>query len=263
MGRIAGWGGDAWKAFRLALAFLTVLPVRVRDEELTEADLAASRFAFPLVGGLIGLVLAGLSLGLQRAGVAPPVAAFLLVASGVGLTGGLHLDGLADTADGLFLGCEAERRLAVMRDPHVGSFGVTAVVLVILGKYAVLSSLAGSDRSWGVLGWSIVGRSLVLASAGTAGYARPQGTGRVLVEATRGRDAGLAAMVVLAVGFGIAGWTGIMAALVTVGLAWGISHVATARLGGVTGDTLGALVELGELAFGLILTMGLGGGGGR
>jgi adenosylcobinamide-GDP ribazoletransferase len=244
---------------RIALAFLTIVPVRLADGEMTEADLAASRLAFPVVGGVIGLALAGLSLVLSRAGVAPGVAPFLLVAAGAALTGGLHLDGLADTADGLFLGGGPERRLAAMRDPHLGSFGVAAVVLVILGKFVVLDHLGGSRGTWALLGWSVVGRSLVLVSAGTAVYARPEGTGRILVGATRGRDALGASLLALVTGLGVGGVIGLVAAALAVGLAWGVSRVASARLGGVTGDTLGAVVEGGELLFGLVLTLGPGG----
>src|SRR4051794_19681190 len=97
------------RAFRAALAFLTILPVRFRPGEPSAEDLAASRVAYPIVGAGIGLVLAGLSLGLDRVGVARPVAVVALLVSGAAITGGLHLDGLADTCDGLFLAGSADR----------------------------------------------------------------------------------------------------------------------------------------------------------
>ena len=191
------------RAFRLAVAFLTVIPVRLGDGEVTEADLAASRFAYPVVGIAIGLMLAAWSEALRLWGIGPAPAAFLLVAAGVAITGGLHLDGLADTGDGLFLRGDASRRLAVMCDPHVGSFGVTAIVLVLLGKYAALSHATGPGRSLAVLGAATVGRTLILVAAGSSRYARLDGTGRVLIGAATPSDAFVAASGTLA--FGAAG----------------------------------------------------------
>ncbi len=243
------------RALKLALAFLTIVPVRIGDDEATDDDLAASRFAYPIVGAAIGLLLAALSAGLARIGAAPGIAAFVIAATSAILTGGLHLDGLADTADGLFLWGDRDRRLTVMRDPHVGSYGIAAVVLVILGKYAVLSILSDPQRGRGILVAAVVARALILVSAGMARYARSEGTGRIVIEATTLRDAIGAAALALAVGWAGGGRVGVLAASLAIVLAWGLTRVAVARLGGVTGDTLGALVELGELV--VLLTLGL------
>jgi adenosylcobinamide-GDP ribazoletransferase len=245
----------ALRAVRLALAFLTILPIPVGDDEATPAHLADARFAYPIVGGLIGLALAGLSEALRAIGAPGGPSAFLLVASAAILSGGLHLDGLADTADGLFLWGDPGRRLSVMRDPHVGSFGVSAVVLVLLGKFAAIEAIGGAPRSFALLGGATVARSLVLVSAGLAPYARPEGTGRFLVDATTRRDAALAAVVALAVGRLTAGRGGLIASAVALAVAVVLTGTARRRLGGVTGDTLGALVELGELGF--LLVVGL------
>lgn len=243
----------ALRAIRLAMAFLTILPVPIRDGEATPERLADARFAYPLVGGLIGLALAALSEALRALGVAPGPSAFLLVAASAVATGGLHLDGLADSADGLFLWGDARRRLAVMRDPHVGSFGVAAMVLVLVGKFAALGALAGPGRSMALLGGAAVARSLVLVSAGLAPYARAEGTGRFLIDATTPRDAALASTLALAIGWATGGRLGLIAAAVALGVAWLLTRTARRKLGGVTGDTLGALVELGELTFFLVL----------
>ena len=243
------------RPLRLAIAFLTVVPVRVGVGELRDDDLARSRFAYPVVGALIGLALAALSAACAGAAVRPLPASFLLLAAGVAITGGLHLDGLADTADGLFLGGDAARRLAAMRDPHLGSFGAAAVVLVALGKFAALATLGGTHRTLGLLSTAIVGRCAVLVAAGTAAYARPEGTGRTLVEATTSRDASLAAALALACGYGVGRLAGLVAAAVAIATALGLARLASRRLGGITGDILGAVVELGELAYLLVLTL--------
>ena len=243
------------RAIRLAFAFLTIVPVRFRNGHVSEADLAASRLAYPLVGLVIGLALAALSVELSRSATTPGLAAFVLIVAEVAIAGGLHLDGLADTADGLFLGGSAERRLLVMRDPHIGSFGVAAMVLTLLGKFAALSALTGRSRALAVLAAALIGRTLILVSAGIAPYARREGTGRLVVEATTPRDSVAAAGLVLVAGLLLGGPAGLSAACVTLVLAWSLTRLARDRLGGVTGDILGALVELGELVF--LVTLGL------
>jgi adenosylcobinamide-GDP ribazoletransferase len=242
-------------ALRLAFAFLTVLPFPVREAAFAEADLAASRYAFPVVGLAIGLVLAGLSESMARLAVPPLLASFLLLAASVALTGALHLDGLADTFDGLFLGGGPERRLAAMRDPHVGSFGVAALVLILLGKFSALSGLTGHSRSLAILAAAAISRTSILVSAGVAPYARPEGTGRILVAATTPRDALRAAVAICVLGVIVFPRSGLAIGMMDVGLAWGLSRLALRRLGGITGDVLGALVELGELAILLVWAM--------
>lgn len=246
------------RAFRLALATFSIWPIRFGDGELSEADLAASRFAYPIVGLLIGLVLAGLSVGLSRLGARADLAAVLILACWVGLSGGLHLDGLADTFDGLFLPGGPERRLAVMRDPHVGSFGVVGVVLVLLGKFAALGGLTPPVRATALLGAAAAGRIAVLMAAGLSRYARPEGTGRVLIDATRPVDAAFAILLVFLIGYASTGMAGLIAAGAVVGLVAGLTTLAMRRLGGTTGDILGAVVESGELVF--LMAIGLAGG---
>jgi adenosylcobinamide-GDP ribazoletransferase len=136
-----------------------------------------------------------------------------------------------------------------MKDPHVGSFGTLALVLAILGKYAALSELEGPARSWALFGAIVVARTLVLVSAGMAGYARPEGTGRILIEATTLHDALGASVLILVVGLAVAGRSGLLVAGLALAVGWVLTRFAVARLGGVTGDTLGAVVEVGEVAF--------------
>jgi len=237
------------RLFRLAVSSLTVIPIRFRPGEVSETDLAASRHALPAVGLAIGLVLAALSLALDRLAAPGPVAAVIVVAALAILSGGLHLDGLADTFDGLFLAGDRSRRLAAMRDPHVGSFGVCALVLTLLGKFAALESLQGRTRAVAIFGACAVGRALILLPAGLAPYARPDGTGRVVIGSASPADAHLALALVLLFAVGSCGTPGLIAGLATLGLAWGLTNLANRRLGGVTGDILGAMVELGEVVF--------------
>jgi adenosylcobinamide-GDP ribazoletransferase len=242
-----------FRAFRAALSLLTIIPVRFGPEEPTEADLASARYAFPVIGAAIGLALALLSAALSAARTEAILASFLLVAAWAAISGGLHLDGLADSSDGLFLSGDADRRLGAMRDPHVGSFAILAMILVILGKWAALTTLIGRRRALALLGAAAVSRTLTLVAAGLAPYARRQGTGRTIVEATTVVDALWAVVAALAIGALLGGEIGLVASAAALLVAWGLSHLATQKLGGVTGDILGAVVELGELVYLVVL----------
>ena len=243
------------RALRVALTLLTIVPARSRDAPATEADVAAARYAFPVVGLAIGLVLAALSAALSYGRVAPMLSAFLLVAAWAAISGGLHLDGLADSADGLFLWGDADRRLAAIRDPHVGSFGLLAIVLVVLGKFAVLSILVDRRRVLALLGAVAVSRTLLLVTAGLAPYARRAGTGRTIVEATTVVDSLWSIVATFVLGALLAGEVGLLASTLALLVAWGLTHFATQKLGGVTGDILGAIVETSELAY--LVALGL------
>jgi adenosylcobinamide-GDP ribazoletransferase len=242
-------------ALEVAVSTLTVIPVgwlRPTSDRSgigdSETRLADSRWAYPVVGLLLGILLTGISSSLIRSGASVSVASFLVLGLWVAVSGGLHLDGLADTADGLFLPGSPERRLAVLRDPHVGSFGVIALVLVLLGKYVCLNNLGDPARTRAVLEAAILGRLLILCSAGRSSYPRPSGTGRSIVEATRPSDANTAALVAIVTGLLVGGPRGLVAAIVSIGLCLGVASLANRRLGGVTGDILGAVVEITELS---------------
>ncbi len=237
------------KSFVLALSFLTVLPLGGGREEVTEGELVASTFFYPLVGVLLGLLLAGVSLG---AGLLWPglVAPALTVAAWALLTAGLHLDGLMDTFDGLGVRGDRERRLAVMRDSRVGAFGVQAAVLFLLLKVAAVSALAAGPWLWqGLVLAAVAGRSAMVALMAAGRYARPgEGLGRAFVAGTGLRQALPAAVfftvsATLLPGKVFAGVILAQAALLLV-----LHRFFAAAFGGLTGDLLGAACELHELA---------------
>jgi adenosylcobinamide-GDP ribazoletransferase len=129
---------------------------------------------------------------------------------------------------------------------------------VLLGKFAALASLAGRDRPLAILGAAAIARALILVSAGTARYARPEGTGRIVIEAATPRDALGASVGIFVLAAALAGGAGLLAGAVVLAMAWGFTRLAYHKLGGVTGDTLGALVELGELTFLVVLALAHG-----
>ncbi len=232
----------------LAVAFLTILPARPRGDS---ADLRAAAPWFPLVGALVG----GLA-GAARYGAEPlfgaTVASVLAVVVLVGVTGGLHQDGLADCADGLGVRGDRARRLAVMRDPATGVFGTLALVGWALLLTAALAPLDAGDALRALVCAAIVGRAAALVHAATTPPARPDGLGATFgVSRSSLAVAGAAAVASSVL---LAGpLRGCVAAAVGVLVALAAGAWARASLGGRTGDTLGATVALAEVAVCLTL----------
>ncbi|MCF7222014.1 adenosylcobinamide-GDP ribazoletransferase [Marilutibacter chinensis] len=227
----------------VAIGFLTRIPVPASAFGRAGAQ-SRSLPWYPLVGALLGALLGGLA-WLLPAG-APMLAAAVLLLAWVLLTGGLHLDGLADSADAWVGGLgDRERTLAIMKDPRCGPAGVTALVLVLLLKFAALATVLPAG-GWAWLLAPVLARAaLVLAFASTP-YVRANGFGSALAAAPR-----LPAMLVLTATVAVAaasGASGGIAVLIAalVFLVW--RHACLRRLGGMTGDTCGALAELVEAA---------------
>lgn len=205
--------------------------------------LAASRWAWPLVGLPVGLIGWATLAGLGALGLPPLAAAAAALAAMALATGGLHHDGLADLADGLG-GSDRERRLAIMRDSRIGSFGALALIFAVLLGVAGLAAAAPLPA--GLLLVAVASRLAMLVVADLLPPARPEGLGHAAVGS--GRRAwlpGLAAAALLAVSCGPAG----PAVLLAVALAaLAVARTARAALGGQTGDVLGAVQLAAETA---------------
>src|SRR5690242_16600444 len=128
------------RSLLVALAFLTLVPVRFRNPP-DAGDVARSRFWYPAVGVLLGTALGGWTALLSLWGPSALVSAFLVLLAWVLLTGALHLDGFCDLCDGLFGGRTPEDRLRILKDPHLGAFALAGGVLLLLGKFALLSEM--------------------------------------------------------------------------------------------------------------------------
>lgn len=230
-------------AFLSALGFLTVFPVPAGASSPTQ--LSRGRVWFPVVGAVLGLALAGMDAGLHL--ILPlGVTSALIVVALVFATRALHLDGLMDAADGALGGNTPERRLEIMRDPHVGAFGVAAAAAVMLVKWSALASLAGETRFWAIAVFPLVSRwSMVLAMSAFQ-YARSQGIGTAFQDRSVRFTSGLATLFALGAAFLLGTWGG----LVMIGAGYLVAVVlgaALARaLGGLTGDTYGAINEVTE-----------------
>jgi adenosylcobinamide-GDP ribazoletransferase len=159
----------------------------------------------------------------------------------VALTGGLHLDGLADCCDGLFASAAKERRLEIMKDPRVGAFGVIGLVLVLLLKAAALMSLRSG---FAILLAASLARGCILLG-GLFPLARPSGMGADFAAGFRRSFLFWGAIVPLAIG-SLLGVRGVISALIGIGAAVLILWFARSRIGGLTGDVFGMIVEVVE-----------------
>lgn len=235
---------------RIAIQFLTVLPIR--PAKITKPDeLGQSALWFPLVGLVLGGILYGAGWVLQL--ILPPLAvAVIVLALWVFLTGGLHLDGLADCCDALFLAAAPRRRLEIMRDPHLGTFGVAGVVLHLLFKASLINSLMPFSPI-PLLFSPMLARWLLLLAARRP-QARSEGLGADFALGLSPRiiwvSAILPALFILFGGLQVLLASG-LAFLALLGVLW----LARSRLGGVTGDVLGMTVEVIELVvlFGFVV----------
>jgi adenosylcobinamide-GDP ribazoletransferase len=235
------------KHLRLAFSLLTV--IKTGHAGIFEpGDLARAAGWFPLVGLAVGALTAAAGWLLAR--VFPPLpAAALTLAAWASLSGGLHLDGLADCCDALPGSATRDKRLEILRDPRLGSFGGIGLGIFLLLKFSALVSLPIGQ------GFAAYALPLVLAAslgrwltlpAALQPLARPGGMAAEMAQGMSFRRLMLAGLIPLALALA-GGWRGVAAAAAVCLTAWGIFRVARARLGGVTGDVMGLTVEVSEL----------------
>lgn len=237
--------------FWIALQFLSSLPVSLPGMPAPR-EVGRSLLYYPLVGLLFGLLLWLASHLLQ--GTPPPLHAALLLTLWVLLSGALHLDGLADSADAWLGGFgDRERTLRIMKDPRSGPIAVVTLVLVLLLKFCALWVLVGQGVGAQLLLAPLIGRSAMLGLFLGTPYVRPGGLGQALAEYLPRRAAGRVLLVCVVFCLFLGGWSVLLALAV---FAW-LRYLMCRRLGGTTGDTAGALLELLELAVVLGLALGL------
>ncbi|MGJ5750985.1 cobalamin-5'-phosphate synthase [Streptomyces puniciscabiei] len=250
---------------RFAFGTLTVLPVRVHRWDRGTAR--GGMLSAPAAGLAVGLCAAGLGLLLLLLGAGPLLAAVASVAVPAALTRGLHLDGLADTADGLGSGKPAEDALRIMKQSDIGPFGVITLVLVLLAQVAVLAQLYGDSWARGALAAvvSAVTARLALTLAARTGVpaARPEGLGAAVagVVPVPGALAVTAALTIGSAAWGTAlgpydAVRTAAAVLLSLAVADLLLRRCVRRFGGVTGDVFGALAETAATSALIVLSLG-------
>ena len=217
---------------------MTTLPIRL-PADWSAGDSGRASVWYPLVGLVIGAITWLAWDGANR--VFPPwVASILTLIVWVLLTGGLHLDGLADCCDGLLASTSVERRLEIMKDPRVGAFGVIGLILVLMLKAAALTSAPNP----GILLAASLARWCILPAA-LIPLARPSGMGADFAAGFRHSFMVWGAIIPLAIAI-LLGFRGALAALAGLSAATLILSLARSRIGGVTGDVFGMVVEIVE-----------------
>ncbi|MFF9620704.1 adenosylcobinamide-GDP ribazoletransferase [Streptomyces griseosporeus] len=256
---------SALHGVRFAFGTLTVLPVRVH-----RWDRAAARggmLCAPLAGAVVGALSAGLALLLLFLGAGPLLAAVAGTAVPAVLTRGLHLDGLADTADGLGSNKAAEDALTIMKQSDIGPFGVITLVLVLAAQAAALAQAYGGSWTRGALAALVAGTAarlaLTLAARTGVPAARPEGLGAAVagvvpVRAAAGAVLGVTALAALC-GAALGAYDAVRAAvavLAALAAAELLLRHCLRRFGGVTGDVFGALAETAATTGLLIFALG-------
>jgi adenosylcobinamide-GDP ribazoletransferase len=235
--------GPFWP-FGEALRFLTILPIPGLPP-MSEASIARAIPFFPAAGTVIGAVLVAVGWLSGLAFNDSIRAALIVVAWGI-ITAGLHLDGVSDTFDAVMSWRPRERKLEIMKDSRIGAMGAMALVAVMGLKVAFLASV-GSDWWAAVLVAPVVGRWADIYGIFIFPAAREGGLGRSFREQVTMRDL----LVATALAAGLIGVLGGLSGLVAMLFAWGTAHLLgswwTRDLGGLTGDTYGALCEIAEV----------------
>ncbi len=240
------------RGIRIAVMLLTRLPlpapVLAEDEDMAQAS-----WAYPLAGLLVAALAGLVGLCALAVNIPAPVAALLALATLIATTGAMHEDGLADCADGFWGGWDRDRRLKIMRDSHVGTYGALALVVFCLLRWTALSALfaAGSVLA-PLIAAALVSRAAMVFVMDTLPNARDDGlsksTGRPGKSNTR-IAAGIAAGITVL----LLGWTGLWVILAAVLAGFACARLATAKIGGQTGDVLGMTQQVAEVTILVVL----------
>ncbi len=234
------------RSFLTALSFLTILPVG-RKKEIEAKEFARSMIFFPVVGFFIGLILY-LSYYVLSSLFPKSLSIWFIIGILIFLTRGLHLDGFADTMDGLASGGSKERILEVMRDSRIGSFGVFSLIFLIGTKYLILNQIPDPSIYSSLILMTVLGRNSIVLVCCRSPYARlGNGLGKLFTENSGYREVISSSLITLAITIFIRGLSGIWLFLMISLFSIGYRFYFIKRLGGVTGDILGASNEVAEL----------------
>ncbi len=239
---------------REALAFLTIVPLKDRGRPPGRGAL----LAFPLVGAMVGAVWAGIAWTASRLWGALAAASLALLADLV-ITGGLHLDALADVADGLASRKPPEETKAVMRDPAIGAVGAAALVGAMLIRFAFIASIASAGSFYALIAAPAAGRFGMLAVMARARTVDSSSLAAELSSSSTPAIAAAGATAALAIGFVSARWWGAASILTSLLIAEVSARFFKRKLGDVTGDVVGATGMLAEAAALALMAAGRGG----
>ena len=254
MKKQADWIKQACNRYFVAQTFMTRLPSPVKLQ-WSEAELASSTPWFVAVGTVVGIIAAiawqiGFHIWSQE------IAALFAITASVLATGAFHEDGLADSADGIGGAFEIEKKLTIMRDSRIGTYGSVALILTIITKFSAISLLDPGTAAGIIVGAHMLGRWTSVPLIKYNDYVREQGTGKPFASMVTTNNvicSSVAALVLSVMCFG--SMTVIVLPVVLTGL-WLAQRYVRRKLGGITGDVLGAVNSLTELLVYLIMSSG-------
>lgn len=226
-----------------AVSFLTRIPVRLREEP----SMTAAVPWFPVVGAGVGMIVGAIAAGMAEL-VPMPVAAAVAVLVGVLVTGAFHEDGLADVADAFAGGWTVEQRLRILKDPLHGSYGVAALCGTIVLRIVALASLGPAAAFAGAVAAHTLGRGAAVGLMGTVRVATAGGLGADYARSLPRRSAVIGVAASVAITAVAAGWWVAVLVAVAAASAAVVGWLAIRKIGGVTGDVLGAAEQVAECA---------------
>ena len=235
----------------VALQFMTVMPALIK-RPFTDRELGQAVGFYPLVGLLLGGVLAGINalLGLL---FPDNVRVALLMFSWILLIGVLHFDGFLDACDGLFGGWTPEKRMEIMRDHRVGAFALAGGVLLMLTKFTALTSIA--DITTALILAPVLGRWAITVALVQYPYAREKGMGRTMKDEAGRRELIVGTVTAVIASILLAGLTGVLSLVIVSIVLFGIVRFVMSRIPGLTGDIYGTVCEICELVVLLIFVV--------
>lgn len=232
------------KRFILMIQLMTRIPIPI-NVEVENSDLGKGNIYFPLIGAIIGLILVAIyQLGFFFYGQGF-LLSVLVVLGYFWISGGLHFDGLSDTFDGLWSNRSRERMLEIMKDSRLGVFGAMSLLMTVLLQIATINRLNGQWQ-WLILA-PMLGRYGCVLAATISEYARSTGMGKYYIEYCQKRELLLASLYTWPLTLGLLGVWGLAALLGVISGTFLFCRWVSNKLGGITGDILGAVIELNQL----------------
>lgn len=231
------------KQFLIALQFLTILPVRI--SEVKEKDFGKSLVYFPIVGMLIGCLL---TLSLFVFSFLPPqVSVVLILVISIIITGGIHLDGFADTCDGLYGFKSKEEILKIMRDSCIGTMGVIGIICLLLLKFTILAGIPKETLWKSLIMMAVFARWIQGLACSISNYARQDGKAKYFIEYADKKGVFIGGLFTLALFLLLANFKGLILFTISLVPIFLFINYIKRKIGGMTGDTIGATNEVAEI----------------
>ena len=237
------------KQLIILIQFMTRIPVFV-NVEYDEEKLGKSIKYFPLVGAIIGIFLYGINILARKITVNRQIAAIIIIIAEIFITGLIHIDGLADTADGLFSYAEKEKILEIMKDSRVGTNGAVVLILYFMTKVILLSEI----RPEYIILYPVISRLSTSINAGLGEYARKNGMSNGIIGKNGKKEAVISIIITMILSFIILKAKGLIILIFAILFILLLMKGVKRKIGGITGDTMGASLELTSI---LVLLAGV------